>query len=265
MREDEMSQSALARAIRVDRSTISQLLSADAPRLPNAQVVAECALALGVSGDWLLGMTDLPERASDLLAASMLMAEAPRAWADEQILAWHQEAAGYKIRHVPAAFPDMLKTRDMLEWEYEPHLGRTIGQAIGASKDRLDWMRETRSDYEIAMPLYEVASMAAGTGYYEGLSQETRQAQISHLLKLYDEFYPSLRIYLYDARRLISAPITIFGPLVGIVFLGQRYLAFRDKERVTALMRHFDWLVREAHVSSRDFPQHVEGLASRNL
>jgi len=264
IRERGLSQSELARATRVDRSTISQLLSSPTPRLPNAQVVAECATSLGVSGDWLLGLTDLPERAADVIAASMQMAEAPRALADEQILAWHQEAAGYKIRHVPAAFPDMLKTRDMLEWEYAPHLGRTIGQAIGASEDRLDWMRATRSDYEIAMPLYEVASLVSGTGYYEGLPKPVRQAQIERLYRLHDELYPSLRIFLFDARRLHSAPVTIFGPLVGIVFLGQRYLAFRDSERVTALMRHFDWLVREAHVSARDFPDHIAALAARD-
>jgi transcriptional regulator with XRE-family HTH domain len=261
MRDTDETQSALARKTGVDRSTISQLLASDGTRLPNAQVVAECAAALGVSGDWLLGLSDLPEQASDLLAASMLMVEAPRALADEQIFSWHQEAAGYKIRHVPAGFPDMLKTRDMLRWEYTPHLGRTIDQAIGAAEDRLEWMRTTRSDYEISMPLYEVASLVAGTGYYDGLPEDVRKAQIDLLLELHDQLYPSLRIFLYDARRLLSAPITVFGPLVGIVFLGQRYLAFRDTERVTALMRHFDWLVREAHVSARDFPDHVRKLA----
>lgn len=264
MREAEVTQSELARKIGVDRSTISQLLSSAGTRLPNAQVVAECAAALGVSGDWFLGLSDFPERASDLIAASMLMAEAPRALADEQIFAWHQEAAGFKIRHVPAAFPDMMKTRDMLRWEYAPHLGRTIDQAIGASEDRLEWMRSTRSDYEIAMPLYEVASLVSGTGYYDGLPERVRRAQINYLFELHDQLYPSLRIFLYDARRLLSAPITVFGPLVGIVFLGQRYLAFRDTERVTALMRHFDWLVREAHVEARDFPDHVRRLA-RNV
>ena len=259
--ERGLSQSALARTVGVDRSTVSQILSGKDTRLPNAQVVAECASALGVSGDWLLGLTDLPERAADLLAASILMTEAPRALVDEQIFTWHQEAAGYKIRHVPAAFPDMLKTHDMLRWEYAPHLGRTIDQAIGASDDRLDWMRSTRSDYEIAMPLFEVASLVTGTGYYEGLPLEVRQAQMDHLIELHDQLYPSLRVYLFDARRLLSAPVTVFGPLIGVIYLGQHYLAFRDTERVTALMHHFDLLVREAHVSSREFPEHLKALA----
>lgn len=261
--ERGMSQSALAREVGIDRSTVSQILSGGDTRLPNAQVVAECASTLGVSGDWLLGLTDLPERAADLLAASILMTEAPRALVDEQIFTWHQEAAGYKIRHVPAAFPDMLKTHDVLRWEYAPHLGRTIDQAIGASDDRLTWMRSTRSDYEIAMPLFEVASLIAGTGYYDGLSKPMRKAQVDHLIELHAQLYPSLRVYLFDARRLLSAPVTVFGPLIGVIYLGQHYLAFRDTERVTALIRHFDLLVREAHVSSREFPEHLRKLADQ--
>ncbi|MEO0665874.1 MAG: helix-turn-helix transcriptional regulator, partial [Pseudomonadota bacterium] len=118
------SQSALARAAGVDRSTISQLLRDEGPRLPNAQLVAECASTLGVSADWLLGLSDRPEQASDLVAAALTVTEAPRALVDEQIFAWHVEAQGYKIRHVPAGLPDMLKTTDMLHWEYEPSLGR---------------------------------------------------------------------------------------------------------------------------------------------
>ena len=48
MREADISQSALARNIGVDRSTISQLLTDDGARLPNGHVVGACAAALGV-------------------------------------------------------------------------------------------------------------------------------------------------------------------------------------------------------------------------
>ncbi|MEY8837520.1 transcriptional regulator, partial [Cribrihabitans sp. XS_ASV171] len=139
----------------VDRSTISQLLTDSGARLPNAHVVGACAAALGVSSDWLLSLSDRPERAAELLAGALSVTEAPRALVDERIFEWHREAAGYKIRHVPAALPDMMKTRALIEWEYAPHLGRSADQAIGASEDRLAWMRESQSDYEIALPLYE--------------------------------------------------------------------------------------------------------------
>ncbi|MGR3505305.1 MAG: helix-turn-helix domain-containing protein [Paracoccaceae bacterium] len=255
-----LSQSALARQIGVDRSTLSQLLGGDGARLPNAQVVGECAAALGVSADWLLSLSDRPESAADLMATSLSLTEAPRALVDEQIFSWHREAAGYKIRHVPAALPDMLKTQSLLEWEYSPHLGRTTTQAINASQDRLNWMRGAHSDYEIALPLHEMDSFACGTGYYSGLAAELRMEQIDRFQSLHDQYYPGLRLYLFDARRVYSAPITIFGPLLAVLYVGRNYVAFRDSERVQAFTRHFDHLVREAAISPRDLPAYLGKL-----
>ncbi|WP_372885964.1 helix-turn-helix domain-containing protein [Shimia sp.] len=260
MRDKDVSQSALARAIRVDRSTVSQLLKDDGARLPNAQVVGECASALGVSADWLLSLTDRPESAADILANSLKLTAAPRALVDEQIFAWHQETAGYKIRHVPAGLPDMLKTDAILEWEYSPHLGRTTAQAIGASQDRLNWMRASQSDYEIALPLHELASFAGATGYYADLPVDLRRAQLDHLSRLCTQLYPRLRLYLFDARQLFSAPVTVFGPLLAVLYLGRNYLAFRDTERVQGFTEHFDNLVRQATVTARRIPDHVAGL-----
>ncbi|SMX38062.1 helix-turn-helix domain-containing protein [Maliponia aquimaris] len=256
-------QTALARAVGVDRSTISQLLKDEGARLPNAHLVGACAQALGVSTDWLLGLSDRPESAADLLATSLTLTEAPRALVDEQIYQWHREAEGYKIRHVPASLPDMLKTRAVLEWEYGPHLGRTTEQAINASEDRLTWMRASKSDYEIALPLYELESFAAGTGYYAGLSADIRRAQLAKLIELSATLYPRLRVYLFDARRLYSAPVTVFGPLLAVLYLGRNYLAFRDTVRIAAITTHFDNLVKEASVTARALPDHLRGLQGR--
>lgn len=260
MAEKGVSQSALARRVGVDRSTISQLLSGTGARLPNAQVVGECAAALGVSADWLLSLTDRPESAADILAQSLSLTEAPRALVDEQIFSWHREAEGYKIRHVPAGLPDMLKTREMLEWEYTPYLGRTSAQAVGASEDRLAWMRASSSDYEIALPIHDLANFAGGHGYYEGAPRDLRQRQLGHFRQLSTQLYPRLRIYLFDARRLYSAPVTVFGPQVAVLYLGQNYIVFRDRERVQGFAAHFDALVRDALVGAREFPVRLAGF-----
>lgn len=260
MQDSGSNQSHLARAVGVDRSTVSQLLSRNAPRLPNAQVAAECAHALGVSSDWLLGLSDRPEQATDVLANSLEFSYASRSHADERIYQWHREAAGYKIRHVPARLPDLLKTPDMLRWEYEPSLARTTEQAIGATDERLELLFNTSSDYEIAVPLFELDSMVTGEGYYNGLPTDIRDAQIERFLTLHEELYPKLRLFLFDARQLHSAPITVFGPLLAALYIGQHFMVFRDTERVTAFSRHFDVLVREAAVEARDFPAHIEAV-----
>lgn len=255
-------QTSLARDIGVDRSTISQLLADDGARLPNAHLVGSCAQALNVSTDWLLGLSDRPENAADLVATSLTMTEAPRALVDETIFAWHQEAEGYKIRHVPALLPDMLKTKAVLEWEYEPHLGRSADQAIASSEERLDWMRQSRSDYEICIPYHELESFLSGTGYYSGLPTDIRQAQCDHWIALCQSLYPRLRVYLFCARQLYSAPITVFGPLLAVLYMGRNYLVFRDTNRISAITSHFDALVREADISARQLPEELEKMRS---
>ncbi len=254
-----MTQSALARATGVDRSTISAIL-APGPRLPGAQLAADCAQALGVSADWLLGLSGRPEPLADLLATSLTITEAPRALFDETIFGWHQEAAGYKIRHVPATLPDMLKTRAVVEWEYQDTLGRTAEQAIGAFEDQRNWMRGAQSDYEIALPLHELSCFAEARGYYSGLPIDLRVAQLDRMIDYVDQLYPALRLYFFDAHRVFSAPITVFGPLLAAMYLGRHHITFRDTARVAAISQHFDWLVRESAISARDAASHLRSL-----
>ncbi|MEM9736178.1 MAG: helix-turn-helix transcriptional regulator [Pseudomonadota bacterium] len=262
MADQGLSKSALARATGVDRSTLSQLLASGETRLPNAQLVADCAGVLQVSTDWLLALTERRERPGDLLAAAVGVSAAERTSADDQLLAWHREARGYKIRHVPATLPDMLKTERVLEWEYAAFLGKTPDQAIRARADGLTLLRGSASDYEIALPRHELEAFAAGEGYYRGLPADIRREQIAALGRECAEYFPALRIFLFDARKLFSAPVTVFGPILATIYVGQVYLAFRSEERVRSLTRHFDWLVRECDVDAREIPAYLAELGA---
>ena len=260
MADKGLSKSALARATRVDRSTIGQLLNEGSPRLPNAQLVADAASVLGVSTDWLLGLTDRPETPGDLVAAAMALSPAERTSADEQLMAWHREAEGYKIRHVPATLPDILKTPKMLAWEYASFQDRDLPQSVEATQGQFDWLQGGGSDYEIALPLHEIEACASGTSYYKGLSFEVRSEQLNFIADQCADMYPSLRVVLFDAHTVYSSPVTIFGPKLAVVYIGQCYLAFRETARVRSLTDHFDWLVREAVVDARDVPAYIRRL-----
>lgn len=124
-------------------------------------------------------------------------------------------------------------------------------------------MRSSQSDYEIALSLSEVESFATGTGYYAGLPREIREEQLAMMARLTRSLYPRLRVTLFDARRLYSAPLTVFGPLLAALYLGRNYLAFRDVERIAVFTAHFDHLVKEASVGARDLPGHLEALRAR--
>jgi transcriptional regulator with XRE-family HTH domain len=250
MGEKNLSQAALARATKADRSTVSALL-APGTRLPNAQLAADCASALNVSCDWLLGLCDHPEPATQLLAEFVRFIDAPRALFDADMIGWHHAAAGYKIRHVPATLPDMLKTAEVVRWEYADHLEDASEQAISAFQSQLEWMKTAKSDYEIAMPIHEITNFALGVGYWSGLPLPMRRAQMDHLIEICDTLYPALRIYLFDAHKVYSSPVTIFGPNLAAVYLGKHYIVFHDADRVQSILQHFDGLVRAAPFSAR--------------
>ena len=256
-----LSRAALARRVDVDRSTITQMLAEGDDRMPGGHVVAACAQALDVSADWLLGLSDRPEQAGALLDGGISISETGRATTlDDQILVWQREAEGYKIRHVPATLPDMLKTNAVLRWEYAPVTHRRPEEAIDAAAERLDWMRLTVSDYEMAVARHEIESFARGEGYYAGLEPHLRRHQLDWMIEIYDRLYPGLRMFLFDARIVYSCPVTVFGPKMAVIYMGRHYLAFRDRDRVRAVTQHFDWLVREAVVTDREIPAYLRGL-----
>ncbi|MCI5077640.1 helix-turn-helix transcriptional regulator [Oricola sp.] len=252
-----ISRSGLARSCHVDRSTVAQILNGDDPRLPNAHLAAEFATALGVSADWLLGLTERSETAADLLSTSFRIADAHRAPADDQIIAWHREAAGHKIRHVSATLPDILKTEEVLGWEYAAFLSKTPEQAMQSLRDTVEWLRAPGSDYEICVSRDMVESLARGEGYWKGLPRDVARRQIEGMAESCARLYPSLRVYLYDSKRVFSAPITVFGPLLAVVYVGQFYMVFRENRQVRALTQHFDQLVRESDIDARSVPDEI--------
>ena len=148
-------------------------------RLPNAQLAAECAPALGISADWLLGLSDRPEPIADLLARSLSLTEAPRALIDETHL--RLASGGGGLQDPPCA-------RHAARHAQDPRHGgmgicRATGphgaeQAIGAFEGRLAWMRGAGSDYEIALPMHELDAFARAEGYYAGLPRDIRRAQL---------------------------------------------------------------------------------------
>ncbi len=260
MTRQNISRSAMARLCGVDRSTIAQLLGEADARLPNANLAAECATALSVSADWLLGLSERRETAADLLESNFRVTEASRTFADTKIDEWHREAAGYKIRHVPATLPDILKTDAVIEFEYAAFRSKTPDQAMSSMQDQANWLRRPGSDYEICCSHELVESLARGEGYWRGLSKAAREEQISHMAKTCADLYPSLRLYLFDTKVTFSAPITIFGPLLAVVYIGSHYMVFRENRQIRAFTDHFDQLVRDSDTDARSAAKQIEAM-----
>jgi len=258
--KSKTSQSAFARRVGIDRSTLSQLLSPQNDRLPRADTVAAMALAGQVSVDWLLGLSQ--DAATDSAIVGQPLEIAHDAWdpANERLTAWHAEAAGYKIRYVPSTLPDLLKTKDVNSFEYRTSKGMSPGQAASSAQSRLDYSRRPETDIEVCSSFQAIEGFARGEGIWRDLPVDLRRAQLQHIADLADELYPTFRWFLYDALERYAPPITIFGPLRAVLYTGEVYFIFNSTEHIRLLTEHFDSLIRSAVVQPHELPQYTRDL-----
>lgn len=262
LRERDMNRSDLARSAGLDRSTVSQLLSDEVPRLPNGQALATISTALGVSSDWLLGLTTHMRAAAEILDQAVQVAETDRHPVDEHLLGWYRDTVGAKIRHVPANLPDVLKTEAVLAHEYSGETLKTLGQAIIGTRDQRALLVRAESDMEIALSREALEAFARGEGLWAGIPDDIRRQQLEVMGQTLNDLYPSLRLHLFGATDRFSAPFTVFGQKWAALYLGQRYLAFSNTRHVQLFASHFDDLVRHALVRSHEAGDFASELAA---
>ena len=260
MEQRGLTQSALARRIGVDRSTLSQLLSVDADRLPRADTVAAIAANLQISLDWLLGLRQEEEVGAHILQQSLQIEPGDPENAARRLAEWHDAAAGYKIRYVPASLPDLMKTDLVIDHEYAPAPSREVDDARLEAAKRLAYSRLPETDVEVCSSMQSVRGFALGQGMWEGLPLDARAAQLERMIRLSRELYPTFRWFLYDAREIWSVPMTIFGPKRAAVYMGSMYFVFNTTEHIRVLTGNFDNLIRLARVQPTDIADYLGDL-----
>lgn len=260
MRRAGYNRSQLAKQAGVDRSTLSQLLSADDLRMPRADTVTAIAIALNVSLDWLLGLSGEIRGGAAILNESLEIAPRPHTDVDDNLHRWHEEAAGCKIRYVPSTLPDLAKTDAVIQYEFRSDAGKTPDQALAASQGKLAYSRLPETDMEICVSQQSIQGFARGEGIWSGLDAVTRAEQLQRMTTLTDELYPGIRLYLFDGKSHYSVPYTIFGPLRAAIFVGQMYFVFNTAEHVRVLTRHFDDLIRAAAIQAHETPNFLKTL-----
>jgi transcriptional regulator with XRE-family HTH domain len=255
------SRAAFAERIGIDRSTLAQVLSAANERLPRAETLAAIAADQQVSIDWLLGLSQEGPLAPAIIQQSLTVEPGGHSPADERLTRWHAEAAGYKVRYVPATLPDLLKTEDLIRYEYRDHVGPVPESRIEAANARLANQRRPETDMEVCSSVQSVESFARGEGIWRELGAPARRQQIEWMIELLDELYPTFRWFLYDGVRRFSVPLTVFGPKRAAIYVGHMYLVFNSTEHIRVLTEHFDNLIRAATVQ----PPKVSALLRRLL
>lgn len=252
-----LSQAAFAHGIGIDRSALSLLLSGRTVRLPRVETLLAIAERHAVTIDWLLGLSEDEGVTGAMLSTGTI--ETTEEDGASLLMRWHAEAAGAKIRYVPARIPDLLRTTEVIAYEAAAAHQSPLAQVEDAAF-RLEYNRAAGTDMECCMPLQTLEQFAAGAGIWSGLSKAARQAQLAHMSALVEELYPSFRLFLFDGRERFSIPYTIFGSTRVAIFAGQMYLVLSNAETIRTMQRQFEGLIRHTRVHAHEAADFVRGL-----
>lgn len=255
-----LSRSGFAAKAGLDRSTLSQLLSPANDRLPRAETIAAIAEQEQVSTDWLLGLVQEEKIGTNILSDAPEIARGPAPYSDERLQRWRAEAVGYKIRYVPATLPDLLKSEEIISYEYRRQGSAMPALRLEQAESRLAYSRRPETDLEVCSSLQSIEGFARGQGIWAKLPAASRRQQLTWMIGLVDELYPTLRWFLYDGLEHYSAPVTIFGPTRAAVYIGNMYFVFNSTEHIRALTQHFDNLIRGAIVQPPEMPRLLKRL-----
>ncbi len=258
--ESGMSRSAFATEAGMDRSTLSQLLSASNDRLPRVETLAAIAARWQISIDWLLGLSQQGQLGADIMEEQISIRRDALSAADEMLMDWHREAIGYKIRYVPSSIPDLLRLEDVARYELGYFATARPEQAIEKAAVRLAYQRRPETDMEACSSLQSISGFARGEGIWRGLDRDARRRQLDHMIELVEELYPTFRWFLFDGLQRFTIPVTIFGPLRAAVYVGQMYMVFNSTEHIRTLTQHFDDLIRGAVIQPTDVPTFLRTL-----
>lgn len=252
---------AFARAAGIDRSTLSQLLSGEEPRLPRAETLAAIARTARVSVDWLLGLSQREEIGAEIIEAVLQVEPYGRVPPGDAFLAWLQEAQGSRVCTVPIGLPDFMKLEEVLEADYPPTAQRPAGAAAAAVRKRLELMRDPQHQLELCVAAEAFEHFALGLGRWARLDPALRLRQLLHAARLADELYPAVRIHLYSGAETYSASYTVFGARRVALFLGSSWLVLNAPQHIEMFVGRFAELVRQAVVQPNEVAHHIAGLA----
>jgi transcriptional regulator with XRE-family HTH domain len=254
--------SAFARGAGIDRSTLSQLMDERSDRLPRAESLVAIAGFARVSIDWLLGLSN-SEQVGAAIIEAVLQVRGEGEETLEPFVDWMKEAQGVRVKTVPVTYPDFLKTDEVLRFEYASSLAVDADRSIEIARTRLAVCREPDTELEAAFPLQNLDLLATGAGVWKGLPAAVRRDALVSLRDVYEQLYPGLRLYLYDGRRSVSVPFSVFGTQRAAVYLGGRYLVFNAIEHIRLFSQRFDEIIRSASVLPHAVGAHLEALISQ--
>jgi transcriptional regulator with XRE-family HTH domain len=256
---NELSQARFAARSGLDRSTLSQLLSEGAARLPRSETIVKIAARNSASVDWLLGLSETDAVTADIVTQPAIASDSGDD-SDENLRRWHEDARGHKVRYVPATLPDQLKTAIVARHENARLTRAQAEQLMLAIKDGTAHMKDGGSEIEVCSSRQSLESFARGEGIWRNLPLRERRRQLQHMAELLETYYPAFRWFMFDGREAFAAPYTVFGSRRSALYVGSFYFVFTSREHIRQLTAHFDGLIRSAQVQPNEAAKLVRTL-----
>lgn len=235
----------------LNRSSVSQLLSDKAKRLPRIETLVQIARSQNVSVDWLLGLSEQNQPMAGHAEHEALDSWNPFRFAsirEEQFARWREDYSGMKIRYFPTTLPEPLKCEEMIEWQYAGHPEVSVEEAIEGIRYRRNYLSRPGADMEICSSVEMIQAFANGDYLWREIPAALRQKQIRYMVEHYETLYPTFRWFCIDARQnyLAKYPVTIFGQKHACLYLGATFLSTSDAGTISELTRQFDGLIKIA-------------------
>jgi len=243
----------------LDRSTLSLLLGQSAVRLPRTETIAKIAAQHNSSVDWLLGLAQQDKVATDIVP-QLEIETAAGSPVDIRLQRWREEATGFKIRYVPTTLPDLLKSDEVIDYEYAARTGPRPALRQEAAQSSLEYTRKPETDMEVCSSFQSIVGFARGEGVWSDLDRRARIAQIERMARLTEELYPTFRWFLFDGLEQYSSSYTVFGPKRAAIYIGEMYFVFTSTQHIRELTRHFDDLIRHARIQPHDCARYLREL-----
>ena len=256
-------QAEFSRLSGVDKTIIAQLINSDDIRLIRMDTIYQIAKALNVSSDWLLGLSNSPEQATNILSQSIYMDPIEDYDPiEEPIFKFLHDNKGMKARYVSASLLDHFKTPETLS--YETGLSLKKIEPL-YSESQYGGIELSDYDFEACQSIHQLNSFAKGEDAWSGFSKKDRKHQLEYMRSRVEALYPTYKVYLYDDLSYFSVPFTIFGRQTAAVWTGNGYLIFKNDSYVRIFVKLFNRILKSAEYYPHEFTGYIDKLLKENF
>lgn len=261
----EISPTEFCRKNDIDRSTLTQLMHNKDLRVPRIDTLAKLSCALGVSSDWLIGISNEKGTMAEIMSESLRTIPSYDSASEykeplEQIA--ETGDIDTKIRHHLITVPEYLYL-DKIIPQYYSNLRVNDREEFSKIIDRfIHVLRPNvpKMAFETIFSVQVLQKMVERRDRWRNISKEDIRDQLLHIADYYEEIYPQQQLYLYDEVDRLCAPMLIYGSKKVSLWVGSFHFVFNASNVVNAAHENLNAMIRIAKYLPHQSPDYIRSL-----